>query len=125
MGILAKIFGMGDVVEQGVKLIDSLHTSDEERIAAGSKAKTDLLNAYAPFKLAQRVLAFMFAGVFIFSFFLVLVMTLMGKGNTQDVMAVLNMFYIGEIMLTIVIFYFGGGFVEGSINRFRQQPEPG
>lgn len=123
-GILAKIFGAGDVIEQGVKLIDSLHTSDEERIAAGSKAKTDLLTAYAPFKIAQRVLAFMFAGVFILSFFLVLILTLMGKGNAKDVMEVLNMFFIGEIMLTIIIFYFGGGFVEGSISKFKAKPEP-
>lgn len=123
MGVLAKIFGAGDIIAQGVKLIDSLHTSDEERIAAGAKAKTDLLTAYAPFKLAQRVLAFMFAGVFILSFFLVLVMTLMGKGNTEDVMEVLSMFYIGEIMLSIIIFYFGGGFLEGSIAKFRAKPE--
>ncbi len=119
-GLLAKIFGAGDVIEQGVRLIDSLHTSDEERIQAGSKAKTDLLTAYAPFKLAQRVLAFMFAGVFIFSFFLVLVLTLIGKGNTKDVMEVLNMFYIGEIMLSIIIFYFGGGFLEGGIGKFKE-----
>ena len=123
MGILAKIFGSGNVIEQGVKLIDSLHTSDEERIAAGAKAKTDLLTAYAPFKLAQRVLAFMFAAVFISSFLMVLGMTLASIGDTSQVLEVLNMFYIGEIMLTIVIFYFGGGFIEGGIGKFRAKPE--
>ena len=66
----------------------------------------------------------MFAGVFILSFFLVLIMTLMEKGNTSGVMEVLNMFYIGEIMLSIIIFYFGGGFVEGSIGKFKAKPEP-
>ena len=60
IGILAKILGSGDVVKQGIDLIDSMHTSTEEEVAVKSKAKTDLLQAYAPFKIAQRMLAFMF-----------------------------------------------------------------
>jgi hypothetical protein len=115
-GLLAKIFGAGDVIEQGVKLIDSLHTSEEERIEAGSKAKTDLLTAYAPFKIAQRLLALIFSVTFVGSFLLVLVMTLMGKGNIDDVRAVISEFYVGLIMLTIIGFYFGGGAFEGIIS---------
>lgn len=123
MGWLAKILGSGDVIKGGFELIDSMHTSKEEEIQAKNKAKTDLLTAYAPFKIAQRVLAFMFAGTFLFSFFLVLGMTLGGKGNTDDVLGVLNMFYLGEIMLTIIIFYFGGGFAEGALDKYRKKPE--
>ena len=44
--ILGKILGSGDVVEKGMALIDSMHTSTEEEIAAKSKAKTDLLAAH-------------------------------------------------------------------------------
>jgi hypothetical protein len=110
---LGKIFGSGDVIEKGLQLIDDIHTSTEEEIQAKSKAKTDLLQAYAPFKIAQRYLAVMFAVTFLLSFVLVLSMTLLGEGNLGAVKEVLGDFYIGEIMLTIVFFYFGGGAFEG------------
>ena len=71
MGILSKILGAGDVIKEGFQLIDDLHTSEEEELAARAKAKTDLLQAYAPFKIAQRYLALMFGATFLFSFFLV------------------------------------------------------
>ena len=67
MGILGKIFGAEEVIKSGLDLIDDMHTSDEEEIAAKAKAKVDLLNAYAPFKLAQRYLAFMFTFMFLLS----------------------------------------------------------
>ena len=116
MGILSTIFGSGDVVSKGFDLIDDMHTSDEELIEARASAKTKLLEAYAPFKIAQRYLALMFSLTFLLSFALVLGMTLMGEGNTDDVKDVLSEFYIGEIMLTIIVFYFGGGFAEGALN---------
>jgi hypothetical protein len=114
MGILSTILGAGDVVKKGLDLIDDMHTSKEEEIAAKSKAKTDLLNAYAPFKIAQRFLALMFGATFLLSFVLVLGMTLAGVGDTDDVRQVLSEFYIGEIMGAIVLFYFGGGAFEGA-----------
>jgi hypothetical protein len=85
MGILSTILGAGDVVKKGLDLIDDMHTSKEEEIAAKSKAKTDLLNAYAPFKIAQRFLALMFGATFLLSFVLVLGMTLAGVGDGADV----------------------------------------
>ena len=54
MGILKTIFGSGDVISKGLELIDDMHTSDVEMVEARTKAKTDLLAAYAPFKIAQR-----------------------------------------------------------------------
>jgi len=122
-GILAKIFGSGTVISDGMKLIDNMHTSTEEEIAAKTRAKTDLLSAYAPFKIAQRYLALMFAVTFLSCFVLVLGMTLFSTGNDQiqDVKTVLGDFYIGEIMLTIVLFYFGGGAFEGSINALKNK----
>ena len=114
MGILSTILGSGDVISKGFGLIDSMHTSKEEEIAAKSKAKTDLLGAYAPFKLAQRYIALLFTITFISSFVLVLVLTMMGIGDIAAVRAVLSEFYIGPIMLTIVAFYFGGGLVDST-----------
>jgi hypothetical protein len=113
MGILSVIFGSGDVISKGMDLIDSFHTSDTEMIEAKTKAKTELMQAYAPFKIAQRYLALMFGATFIFSFMLVLGLTLAGIGDIDAVKAVMSEFYVGEIMFTIIAFYFGGGFAEG------------
>jgi len=123
-GILAKIFGAGDVIQSGVDLIDSLHTSTEEEIQAKSKAKTDLLTAYAPFKIAQRYLALMFTATYLLAFFICLVMVLSTEAFTKlDVTNLLGEFYIGEIMLTIIAFYFAGGAVEGVVNRVKAKKE--
>lgn len=131
MGILSKIFGTGDVVEKGFELIDKLHTSDAEEaqlqidmVNAKTKAKTDLLSSYAPFKIAQRYLAVMFGITFIGSFLLVLVMTLtdVSTQTLTNVRAVLVEFNIGWIMLTIVGFYFGGGAFEGVVNARKNKP---
>lgn len=116
MNIFSTIFGSGDVISKGLDLIDSFHTSDTEMIEAKTNAKTSLLQAYAPFKIAQRYLAVMFSVTFIFSFLLVLGMTIAGIGEINKIKVVLSEFYIGEIMLTIIVFYFGGGFIEGSLN---------
>ena len=115
MGVWSSIFGSGDVIKHGFDLIDKLHTSDQEMVEAKVKGKVDLLNAYAAFKIAQRVLAFVFCANFIAAFWIVLLMRLTGHGNTEDVTIVLSEFYIGEIMLTIIVFYFGGGFLEGAV----------
>lgn len=117
VGIFSTIFGSKEVIKAGIDLIDDIHTSSEEEIAAKNQAKVNLLNAYAPFKIAQRYLALMFTATFIFCFVLVLAMTLAGRGDIDAVKVVLGDFYIGEIMLTIVFFYFGGGAVEGFIEK--------
>lgn len=121
--VLGKIFGSGDVISKGLDLIDSMHTSDTELIEANaeaktkvieakSKAKTSLLAAYAPFKVAQRFLAILFSVTFISSFLLVLGITLYEGGDLASIRMVLSEFYIGEIMMIIVAFYFGGGAIE-------------
>jgi hypothetical protein len=117
IGILTKILGSGDVIKQGMSLIDDMVVTSEEEIAAKSKAKTDLLAAYQPFKLAQRYLALMFAFTFLLCFAITLGMTLAGKGDIEGVKAILGDFWIGEIMLIIVGFYFGGGLAESVRNK--------
>lgn len=112
MSILKTIFGGGDLVKGVFDTIDAVHTSEEEKIIAKSKAHTDLMTAYAPFKVAQRVLAFMFAGTFLLCFSIVLGCTLAGVGKPEDVLEVMRVFWIGEIMLAIIGFYFSGGVVD-------------
>jgi len=117
IGILAKILGSGDVISKGIDLIDSIHTSKEEEIVAKNKAKIDLLSAYAPFKLAQRYLAIMFTAVFIFIMLNGVLGALYGVINMENVneaKAFANEMWLGEIMLAIVGFYFGGGLFEST-----------
>lgn len=121
LGVLASILGNGDVIKKGMDLIDDVHTSDAEMEQVKAQAKIDTMKAYAPFKVAQRYLALMFCGSFLVSFVLVLVMTLFGEPNIDSVKQVVDDFYIGEIALTIVGFYFGGGMLEGVIGKAKEK----
>jgi hypothetical protein len=114
MGILASILGGGDVIKAGFDLIDDMHTSEVEAIEAKTKAKTDLLTAYAPFKVAQRLLAVMFSVTFLSCFIMVLLFTMGEYTEVDDVRKVMGEFYIAPIMFAIVGFYFGGGMLEGA-----------
>tara|TARA_B110000977_G_C10785647_1_gene380400 strand:+ start:236 stop:598 length:363 start_codon:yes stop_codon:yes gene_type:complete len=116
MGILSTILGSGDVITKGLGLIDSLHTSDTELIEAKTKAKTDLLTSYAPFKVAQRYLALIFGFTFVGSYLMVLVLFFMGR-DIAAIQEIISAFKIDWIMLTIVGFYFGGGAFEGLANK--------
>jgi len=116
MGILNTIFGSGDVITKGMDLIDSFHTSETEAIEAKTKAKTDLMAAYAPFKIAQRYLALMFGGTYIVTYVLVMTMVFLDKDVTA-VKGVLQEFQIDWIMLSIVSFYFMGGLAEGVMGK--------
>lgn len=112
IGILAKILGSKGVIEQGMSLIDDMVVTTEEEIAAKSKAKTDLLAAYQPFKLAQRYIALMFTGMFLFIMANGVVGALYGvidMANVEAAKDFASSMWLGEIMLGIVGFYFGGG----------------
>jgi hypothetical protein len=112
MGILSTIFGGGDVIKAGFDLIDDMHTSDVEAIEAKTKAKTDLLTAYAPFKIAQRYMAVLFTINFIVAFWVAVALWSWDK-DLQGFLDLMLAFNLGWIMLTIVGFYFGGGAFEG------------
>ena len=116
MSIFQKLLGSGDIVSKGIELIDSFHTSETEAIEAKTKAKTDLLESYAPFKVAQRYLALIFGFTFVASYILVLVLFFLGR-DIAEVQEIINAFKIDWIMLTIVGFYFGGGAFEGVIGK--------
>ena len=114
MSILGDILGTGDVIKEGFKLIDDIHTSDVEMIEAKTKAKTDLLAGYAPFKKAQRYIAIAFTFVFLLCFFLVMACSIFDIGDLTEIRYVIEEFWIGPIMAVIVGFYFGGGAFEGA-----------
>jgi len=80
-GILGSILGNDKVMSKGMELIDDAFESDEEKRESKTKAKIDLLKAYAPFKVAQRYLALSFMVMYGISFFLVLGLTLFGTAT--------------------------------------------
>ena len=127
MSIFGTLFGSKEVVSKGLDLIDDMWTSDSEAaddkrklVEVKAKAKTDLLSAYAPFKLAQRWIAFGFTSVFLF----IMVSGVLGAmfgvvdlGAVQAAKDLANDMWLGEIMLAIISFYFGGGFAESIKNK--------
>ena len=116
MSVLASILGNGDVITKGLNLIDDLHTSKEEMVQVKTERQINLLNSYAPFKIAQRLLAMIFSITFVCSYIMVLVLYFLEK-PIADVQVIIETFKIDWIMLTIVGFYFGGGFAEGLMER--------
>jgi len=122
MGLLANILGSGDVIKRGMDLIDGFHTSETEAIEAKTEAKVKMLQAYAPFKLAQRVIALMFISTFLLCFIICLGFILHAyatNGLTGEVNIVtaiqdlMEAFMLPWAVMTIVVFYFGGGAFEG------------
>lgn len=121
MGILATILGTGNVIERGMDLIDSFHTSETEAIEAKTEAKVKMLQAYAPFKISQRVIALSFTAVFLICFLICLGVTLYSFGavgfNSREIVeavtALMEAFKLPWAMGVILVFYFGGGAFEG------------
>jgi hypothetical protein len=118
MDILGKIFGSEKIIEGAMNGIDSIVYTDEE------KANTDILKrqlhietlkTYSAFKITQRVLAILFAVLFAITFIISLILTINGV-DTQPIIQLASKFWLGEIVLTIVAFYFGGGAID-SIKR--------
>jgi hypothetical protein len=116
VSIFQKLLGSGDIVSKGIELIDSFHTSETESIEAKTKAKTDLLESYAPFKVAQRYLALLFGFTFVGSYLMILVLFFMGH-DISEAQEIVRTFKIDLICLTIIAFYFGGGAFEGVIGK--------
>ena len=120
--VVKSIFGSGDIIEKGVDLIDEAFYTDSEKaednkemIKYKAENKIRLLEAYAPFKIAQRYIAIVFLFCFTISFFGILIMTGL-EIDTAKYLKVIDAFNIEWIMFTIVSFYFGGGFME-SLNK--------
>lgn len=130
LSIIKSIFGNSDVISSGIDAIDKAFYTDEEKaesahnlIALKSKIKIDTLNAYAPFKVTQRLLALMFTFCFLGVFIYSLVLLHLEK-DIEPIFELANSFNLGYIMLSIVVFYFGGGFVEGVTGKITKKKEP-
>ena len=122
MGIFSKIFGTDEVIKSGIDLIDEAFYTDSEeaedkRKASESKAiyKIKLLEAYHPFRTTQRYLALMFSGVFLFIMINGILGSLYGvmdMTNVKQALDFANEMWLGQIVLSIIIFYFNSGTIK-------------
>lgn len=116
LGVLGKIFGSGKVMEAGASAIDALVFTDQEK----AKLHVEFLGEYDAFKLAQRVLAFMFGGVFLIVYLNAVILWNIGVFTSNLEMqgfymtaayelAEWNTKTLAAIILVIVGFYYAGG----------------
>lgn len=104
---IGKILGSNKVIDSGIKAIDSLVFTEQEK----SVHKTELLKHFEPFKLAQRYLALLFSFAFVFAFGVAISLSLFNLPY-DGIVKIVETFNISWIVLSIVTFYFTGGTIE-------------
>ena len=125
-GWLKNIFGGGEIVKKGADLLDEAFYTDEEKaqdkeklILMKAQQKIDLMKAYHPFKVTQRILAVAFTFTYLFIVINGILGALYGwvdMNKVKDALDFANSVNLGIIVLTIVAFYFSGGTIESFIN---------
>ncbi len=127
MGILGKIFGSSKAVDGIYNGIDKAFHTDEEK----AEYFITTLKAYEPFKLSQRLVAFIVTGAYVFIWVmaaLLFVSAIFMDPCTADTLCHSNTVQLAAKELAewnnktlstpfafIVAFYFGGGAVEGVV----------
>ena len=117
MGIWNTLFGNEKIIDAGIDGIDAMVFTDEEK----SSAKMAFLKLYEPFKIAQRYLAMTFCPAYVFVWMtactIEVVNILTPKVYNTDKLFNMLQGDMGLAVGLILGFYFGGGAVEGIINR--------
>ena len=111
-----------NIVDAVIDTGDALIYTDEEKAKAEQlkvDTKLKMLPLYEPFKITQRVLAFMFTANFILAFWVGIALFFWFPTYLDGFINLVASFQLGWIMLAIVSFYFSGGFVE-SFNRYKE-----
>ncbi|SFP60574.1 hypothetical protein [Hydrogenimonas thermophila] len=129
MGFFGSLFGAKEIVEDGLKMIDEAFYTDEEKaqdklvlLEKKSELKIKQLEAYHPYKKTQRFLALSFVFIYLFIMLNGVVGQLYGVVSIDDVKNALkfaNEMWLGEIVLIIITFYFGGGAAEGILEKMK------
>lgn len=120
--LIGRIFGSDKVIDKASNLIDEAFYTDSEK-AEDKKEMTKfkaenrikLMESYAPFKIAQRFIAFGFVIVFLFIMLNGVIGALYGfvpMENVDKARTFADDMWLGQIIMMIVSFYFGGGLVE-------------
>lgn len=118
MGIFSDIFSVksvDNIVDAVIDTGDALvYTAEEKAIAEQLKVDTKLkmLPLFEPFKLAQRYISFVFTVNFIVAFWVSVILFTFFPTFFDGFLTIIATFQLGWIMLAIISFYFGGGFIE-------------
>ena len=115
--LLGKIFGADKVVDAGISAADKLFFTNEEK----ADYKINLLKAYEPFKLAQRLIALLVTSVYLFVWLIVAGLFISsfwidGIREASKELAKMNYDTLGDSFLIIVAWYFAGGV----LNKFKK-----
>jgi len=120
MGFISKLFGSDSVIDAGIKGIDTLVFTDEEK----SNAKMKFLKLYEPYKIAQRWLMLFVCVPYVSLWamtgiiYLVDIFTIK-ELDTSKMIIFLNG-DVGSAFILIVAFYFGGGAISGIFDRVKK-----
>jgi hypothetical protein len=119
--ILGKIFNpkkLGDSITSG---IDKLILTNEEKI----DYMKEMLKLYEPYKLAQRILAIMFSGVFLLIHLITAITHFIYTVKEIDTKSIIELYNynnetLGTLVLMVTSFYFAGGLLEGTVNKLNK-----
>ncbi len=103
MELFGKIFGSEKAIDTGLDMLDNVFYTDQEKV----KSHQEFLKLYEPYKLAQRMIAFVMVGLFGFSFLVVFTMSVFGF-DYKSPMEVINAFGIGYLTGLVFTFYYAG-----------------
>ena len=121
MGIWNSLFGSDKIIDAGISGIDAMVFTDEEK----SSAKMKFLALYEPFKIGQRYLAMTFCPPYVLVWFIAVVIEVVNifTEKVYNTDKLFNMLQgdMGLMVALIMGFYFGGGAVEGIINRMSKK----
>ena len=104
-----------NVVDAVIDTGDALVYTDEEKAKAfqlRTETKLKMLPLYAPFKLTQRWLAFIFTANFILAFWVGVALFAFAPTYLDGFLNLVQSYQLGWIMLAIVSFYYSGGMIE-------------
>ena len=123
MSIWSSLFGSDKVIDAGINGIDAMVFTDEEK----SSAKMKFLSLYEPFKIGQRYLAMTFCPVYVLVWFITVMIEVANvftvKAYNTDKLFNMLQGDMGLMVALIMGFYFGGGAVEGVINRMSKNKQ--
>jgi hypothetical protein len=112
IGFFKSLFSNDKIIDSGIKGIDKLFYTDEEKADYKQKlveTHISMLGAYEPHRRTQRFITLLFCGLFAFAFLLFVgLITFHYELEASNILDAVRDFYIGEIVLTIIAFYFGG-----------------
>ena len=109
--MLENIFGGTNVIDDGMKLVDKAFYTDQEK----AEMKKELLAAYQPFKLVQRLLAGIVAAAFVGIVFIQVLLIIAGNWDAKFVEIAMqinsleSVSMLGWAFMAVMSLYFTGG----------------